>query len=95
MREGRVVRCFQVSVPEHLNVVGPKLSLSVELSLSLSLSQNFACHSKFRVCVPPRAGAYFTVGLRLRLLYDVARKLQRAEARLWYIASYLMANGPQ
>jgi hypothetical protein len=34
-------------VPEHLNVVGPKLSLSVELSLS----QNFACYSKFRVCV--------------------------------------------
>ena len=31
-------------------MVGPKLSLSV-VGTKLSLSQNFACHSKFRVCV--------------------------------------------
>jgi hypothetical protein len=37
-------------VPEHLNVVGPKLSLNV-VGAELSLSQNFARHSKFRVCV--------------------------------------------
>jgi hypothetical protein len=36
-------------VPEHLKVVGPKLSLKV-VSAKLSLSQNFARHSKFRVC---------------------------------------------
>ena len=37
-------------MPEHLNVVGPKLSLNV-VGAKLSLSQNFARHSKFRVCV--------------------------------------------
>ena len=52
-------------------MVGPKLSLSVEWSLSLSLSQNFACHNEFRVCVRkppsrPRAGAYFMVGFGRR-----------------------------
>ena len=36
-------------MPEHLNVVGPKLSLNV-VGADLSLSQNFARHSKFRVC---------------------------------------------
>ena len=57
-------------------MVVPKLSLSVELSLSLSLSQNFACHSKFRVYVrkpaePLRAGAYFIGRLRSTLCYIV------------------------
>ena len=37
-------------MPEHLTVVGPKLSLNV-VGAKLSLSQNFARHSKFRVCV--------------------------------------------
>ena len=36
-REGCIVRCFQVSMPEHLRVVGPKLSLSVELSFEPKL----------------------------------------------------------
>src|SRR5512147_2548219 len=40
-REGHAVRCFQVSVPEQLKVVGPKLSLKV-VSAKLSTSQNFA-----------------------------------------------------
>ena len=35
-------------MPEHLTVVGPKLSLNVVVA-KLSLSQNFARHSKFRV----------------------------------------------
>jgi hypothetical protein len=35
-------------VPEHLKLVGPKLSLNVVVA-KLSLSQNFARHSKFRV----------------------------------------------
>ena len=37
-------------MPEHLTVVGPKLSLNV-VAAKLSLSQNFARHRKFRVCV--------------------------------------------
>ena len=37
-------------MPQHLNVVGPKLCLKV-VGAKLSLSRNFAHHSKFRVCV--------------------------------------------
>jgi hypothetical protein len=50
-REKGVVRCSQVSVPEHLNVVGPKLSLNV-VGAKLSLSQAFARHIKFRATSP-------------------------------------------
>ena len=48
-------------MPEHLNVVGPKLSLSV-VGANLSLSQNFARHTRFRVCVTKPRGAFPLAG---------------------------------
>ena len=42
-------------------MVGPKLFLSV-VGAKLSLIQNFACHSKFRVCVRKPRGAFPLAG---------------------------------
>ena len=55
-------------MPEYLNLVGPKLSLSVELFLSF-LRQNFARHSKFAgrfTAEPPAIGVFFR-GLTYRM----------------------------
>ena len=60
-------------------MVGPKLSLSV-VGANLSLSQNLACHSKFRVCVTKPRGAFPLAGVEVKHLVG-SKTLRHATVR--------------